>query len=217
MDTSTATSVVKANAVRRETVVAPFGRPRRPARTRSRELRPVGASPLPNPRRDLSMFPADTAPVAPLRSDRGQRLDPLLPPVISEPARRRRAAAATAVGSARPVTAGRPSPGEPLPAPLAAARGRRARLTARGRAAVLGLLVGGVALCSAVTVGATEPAPAIESTQVVARGGESVEAVAARAADGRDVHQVAELIRSANGMGAGELPEAGEVLLVPGS
>ena len=79
------------------------------------------------------------------------------------------------------------------------------------------LVAGGIALCSAVTVGQGDPVPSVESTQVVARGGESVEGLAARAAQGRDVPTLAESIRLANGLAADELPTAGEVLVVPGS
>lgn len=229
MDTSTVRTTQEPKSAKRVHEVSDFGWSRSSVRRRLSQHRPprsVGASPVPNPRRDLSMFDPRPVLLGPLPSRAVERLEPVLPPVISEPPRRRghRSSTPLDLDSWASVRAGAESAhaidgrlvAEPHRVDTPQTQGARARLTGRGRAVMLGLLVAGVALCSAVSVGASDRAPAVEPSEVVARGGESVESVAARTAQGRDVQAVAESIRAANGLVDGELPQAGEVLVVPG-
>lgn len=221
MNMSTETTAVKSTDSERAVQVAPFGRVR-PA-THRRHRRPQerrhGSAAMRDPRRDLSMF--EMRPVLrPRRIAVGEPLAPLLPPIVSEPLRRRPAVsqAPRATSIDAPALRRDAATEVPIARSAAVARERRGvRLTMRGYAAVLGLVVSGIAVCSALTVGHTDPAPSIRSTQVVARGGESIEGLAERSAQGRDVASVAESIRLANGLADGELPQAGEVLIVPGS
>lgn len=203
-------------AVARELTVSSFDRVRPGAiapRRRRAPRRAVGAVPVRDPRGDLKMFEltprVSPAPARP-RAD-VEELAPLLPPVISDPprVRVRRPAGSRAAAS---VAAPREVPAEP-----AAPRRRSVRLTLRGYAALLGLGVAVIAATSAMSVAGEQAAPAVPTTEVVARPGESIEQVAARAADGRDVGAVAASIRAANGLATGTTIHAGDVLVVPGS
>ena len=218
METTTATTALMSKSAIRASDLPSVGRlrPYTPRRSRDvRGARKMGASPVSDPGGSLSMFDPRPRPARAVSVPVGEMLNPLLPPVISEPPRRRRATGHRQVAVA-PVASIAPDVKNHRSVIRAEMIGRRAQLTTRGYAAVVGAIIGGVALCSAVTVGQPEAAP-VESTQVVARGGEGLEAVAERAAQGRDVQAVAESIRVANGLSDGEYPQAGEVLVVPGS
>lgn len=226
MATSTATATLTSRAATPRAENDPAVRPDRAPRAGGRCSRPeVGASRLRDARRDLSMFDPRLPEVLPVQAPtRGEWLVPLLAPVRSAPSRRSarspgpsHRANAMASGSLRDAEVGVAM--EDAPLGVMSTRSPRAerRLTTRGYLAVLGLLTGGIAICSAITVGQSGATPTVQTTQVVARGGESIEGLADRSAQGRDVRMVAESIRAANGLAAGELPEAGEVLIVPGS
>lgn len=169
-----------------------------------------GSSPARDPRGDLQMF--DLIPVAPVGEAVSiDELAPLLPPVISEPPRSRPAAGPALGARRRPPTTRTPV------RPSAPARRGRVRLTLRGYVVALGLGVAALAGISVLSNAHSEAAISVPAAQVVVQPGESLQDVASRAADGRAVAEVAAEIRQANGLTAEMQPEAGEILLVPGS
>ncbi|WP_134323185.1 hypothetical protein [Cumulibacter soli] len=195
--------------------ITPFGRPQidGPSGRRQQPSQPtIGASALRDARADLGMFEERAREQVPVRRLIGEQLDPIVPAVVSEPPRRadRRARSMVDPVSERRAVVAAPVRG-------VSNRPRRLSLTLRGRVTVVGLLVGVVAGCSALTLGLSEQPRPAESTQVVARSGETIELVAERVADGRDVGDVAESIRAANGLAIDDAVQAGDVLVVPGS
>lgn len=193
--------------------VSSFDRARTPRTAAARRLtRRPGASPVLDPRRDLQMFALEPAP----RAAQGASVDelaPLLPPVISEPPRSRRPVAARPAPAHRSERAQRARERHHA----AASRRTRVRLTLRGYSVLLGLVVACIAATSALTNASVATAVSVPAAEVVVQPGESLHDVAARAADGRSVDEVLTGIRQANGLPGGAQPEAGEILLVPGS
>ncbi|MFV0533721.1 MAG: LysM peptidoglycan-binding domain-containing protein [Cumulibacter sp.] len=215
MTTSTAMTPRTSTRRVKPLTITPFGRPRREGASRQPQ-RPshstIGASALRDARTDLGMFQERVHEQAAVRRLIGEHLDPIVPAVVSEPPRcadRRARGMANPVGDRRAVGA--------VLVRGDGARPRRPSLTLRGRVTIVGLLVGVVAGCSALTLGLAEQARPAESTQVVARSGETVELLAERVADGRDVGDVVDSIRAANGLAVDDVVQAGDVLVVPGS
>lgn len=186
-----------------------------PATRTSRPGRPaVGSAAIGDPRRDLHMFPL-VAERPRVLGAQTEELPALLPPVVSEPPRRR-PADLTAARSSRPVGADEALGSQPGGVSGAARPRRRLRLTLRGWAAAAVLGVAAVAATSAITI-AESPQQSAPAAEYVVRSGESVEQLAARAAQGRSVADVESAIRAANGLAEDARLAAGEIVLVPGS
>ena len=178
-----------------------------PALDLAQPARPVGSAPARDAQRDLQMFvPHGARPVVPIR---GEELAPLLPPVISDPLRPRRAA----VHAFRAAPAAPRERLAPAPAPVRS----RVRVTLRGYAAILGFAVVAIAGTSAISTAGAEASASVATTEVVARAGETTQDVAARSAQGRDVAELAAAIEAANGLAHGATLSPGEIVLVPGS
>ncbi|GAB3299270.1 hypothetical protein EK0264_17745 [Epidermidibacterium keratini] len=151
----------------------------------------------------------------------GEYLGPLLPPIIEVGSRSSwlarpatLAAARESLRSAERATqAAKPARQGAAPA----TRRSRVRLTLRGRLAVVALIAGAIAGTSALA-GADRP-QTIPVAEVQVAAGDTVSSIAAQAAGGRDVAEVAAAIQAANGLaGSADAPlEPGLVIVVPGS
>lgn len=206
----------KATSRGRELTISPFGELRHsPSRLRHRPkpARFSGAAPLRDPRGDLQMFDLRPSALSPrVASDDRVYVAPAGGDAILD--RVTHSGSGLKRPPAAPVSA---AMDERLVAHSVERETPRVRLTTRGYKVLLGVAAGVVVLCSALTVGSGDVESPVAEVEVVARGGESVEAIAERTAGGRDVVDVAQLIRSANGIEAGESLRAGDVVLVPGS